>query len=85
MFTSKINTCQNNRAKSYTEQKATHKPSGYSFVTSFSFDQSKNEWKCYRGNDCMKKYCKGLKDQAMKIVNYEKNEMIPLTDKKRDI
>ena len=33
----------------------------------------------------MKKYCKGLKDQAMKIVNYEKNEMIPLTDKKRDI
>ena len=29
----KINTCQNNPENSYTEKKATHRPSGYSLVT----------------------------------------------------
>ena len=27
----------------------------------------------------MEKFCKDLRDQAMKIINYEKKEMIPLT------
>ena len=34
----KINTCQNNPEKSYTEKKAKHKPPGYSLVTCCSFD-----------------------------------------------
>ena len=32
----------------------------------------------------MKMFCKDLKDQAMKIINYEKKEMIPLTDKEKE-
>ena len=28
----------------------------------------------------MEMFFKGLRDQAMKIINYEKKEMIPLTD-----
>ena len=80
----KINTCQNNPDKSYTEKKATHRPSGYSLVTCCSFDKSKNERKYYRGKDCMKMFCKDLKDQAMKIINYEKKEMIPLTDEEKE-
>ena len=32
-----------------------------------------------RGKDCMKKFCKDLKEHAAKIINYEKKEMIPLT------
>ena len=28
---------------------------------------------------CMKIFCKDLKDQAMKLINCEKKEMIPLT------
>ena len=80
----KINTCLNNPDKSYTEKKAMHKPSGYSLVTCCSFDKSKNERKYYRGEDCMKIFCKDLKDQAMKIINYEKKEMIPLTDKEKE-
>ena len=32
----------------------------------------------------MKIFCKNLKDQAMKIINYEKKEMIPLTDEEKD-
>ena len=31
----------------------------------------------------MKVFCKDLKDQAMKIINYEKKEMIPLTDEEK--
>ena len=31
----------------------------------------------------MKIFCKDLKEQAMKIINYEKKEMIPLTDKEK--
>ena len=80
----KINTCQNNPEKSYTEKKAMHKPSGYSLVACCSFDKSKNERKYYRGKDCMKMFCKDLKEQAMKIINYEKKEMIPLTDKEKE-
>ena len=28
----------------------------------------------------MKRYCKDLKEHATKIINYDKKEMIPLTD-----
>ena len=47
----KINTCSNNPNKSYTEKKATHRPSGYSLVTCCSSDKSKNEPKYYKGED----------------------------------
>ena len=57
-----------------------HRPSGYSLVTCCSFDKSKNERSYYRGKDSMKIFCDGLKDQAMKIINYEKKEMVPLTN-----
>ena len=80
----RINTCHFNPEKSYTEQKATHKLSGYSIVTCCSFDKSRTECEYYRGEDCMKMFCKDLKDQAKKIINYEKKEMIPLTDKEKE-
>ena len=70
----KINACQNNNNKSYTEKKAKHEPSGYSLATCCSFDKSKTKHIYYRGKDCMEKFCKDLRDQAMKIINYEKNE-----------
>ena len=57
-----------------------HIPSGYSLVTCCSFDKSKKERSYNRGKDCMKIFCEGLKDQAMKIINYEEKEMIPLTN-----
>ena len=84
MFNSKKkNSCRNNPEKSYTEKKAAHRPSGYSLITCCSFDKSKNERKYYIGKDCLKIFCNDLKDQANKIINYEKKEMIPLTDKEK--
>ena len=32
----------------------------------------------------MKMFCKDLKNQAKKIINYEKKEMIPLTDEEKE-
>ena len=80
----KINTHQINHEKSYTEKKAMHRPSGYSLVICYSFDKAKTECKYYREEDCMKMFCKDLKDQATKIINYEKKEMIPLTDEEKE-
>ena len=77
----KINTCSNNPDKSYAEKKATHRPSG---VTCCSFHKSKNECNYYRGKDCMKMFCNDLKDQALKIINYRKKEMIPLTNEEKE-
>ena len=33
----------------------------------------------------MKVFCKDLRDEAMKIINYEKKEMIPLTNEEKTI
>ena len=80
----KIDTCSNNPEKSYTEKKTKHKPSGYSLVTCYSFDKLENERKYYRGEDCLKMFCEDLKEEAMKVINYEKTEMMPLTDKEKE-
>ena len=72
--------CRNNPEKPYTEKITKHTPSGYSLVTCCSYDTSKNKRKYYRAEDCMKMLSKNLREQEMKISNYEKKEMIPLTN-----
>ena len=76
----KEQSCQNNPEKSYTEKKAKHEPSGWAMLTKSSFDKTGDKIDYYRGKDCIEKLCKKLKDHAMKIINYEEKEMIPLTD-----
>ena len=77
----KMSTCQNNPNKSSTTKINKHTPSGYSIFTHCSFDESKNKLNYYRGDDCMKKFCKDLKTHANKIINYKKKKMMPLTTK----
>ena len=77
----KMSTCQNNPNKSSTTKINEHTPSGYSIFTHCSFDESKNKINYYRGDDCMKKFCKDSKEDSTKIINYEKKKMIPLTTK----
>ena len=77
----KMSTCQNNPNKSSTTKINTHTPSGYSLFTHCSFDESKNKLNCYRGDDCMKKFCKDLREHSTKIINYKKKKMISLTTK----
>ena len=35
----------------------------------------------YRGKDCLEKFCKDVKELAVEISNYRKQEIIPLTDR----
>ena len=72
-----MHSCQNNLEISFTEKKTKHTPSVYSLFTNCSFDAAKNKLDCYRGKDCIEKFCKDLREQAMRISNYEK--MILLT------
>ena len=74
----KMNTCYNNPKESSTTEINKHTPSGYLLFAHCSFDKTKNRLDYYRGKDCMKKFCKDLREHATKILNYEKKKMIPL-------
>ena len=81
----KIDTCENDPNKSYTTKINKHISSGYSIFTHCSFDESKNKLNYYRGDDCMKKFCKDLREHSTKIINYEKKKNILLTpEEKKD-
>ena len=68
----KVESCQNNPEKSYTEKKATHEPSGWALYRKSSFDEKENKLYHYRGKNCIEKFCKKLKENAMEIINYKK-------------
>ena len=76
-----MSNCYNNPEESSTTEINKHAPSGYSLFTYCSFDKTKNKLDYYRGKDCMKKFCKDLREHATKVINYEKKKMIPLTTK----
>ena len=80
----KISTCNNNPEESSTTKINKHTPSGHSLFTHCSLDKTKNKLDYYRGDDCMKKFCKDLREHATKIINYEKKKMIPLTKKEEE-
>ena len=67
-----MHSCQNNPEKSYTEKKTKHTPSGCSIFTNCSCDLTKNKLDCYKGEDCMERFCNDLREHAIKIINYEK-------------
>ena len=79
----KMSTCINNPNESSTTKINKHTPSGYSIFTSCSFDESKNKLNYYRGKDCMKKFCKDLKEHATRIINYEKKKIISITKEEK--
>ena len=68
----KMSTCINNPNESSTTKINKHVPSGYSLFTHCSFDELKNKLNYYRKDDCMKKFCKDLREHITKIINYEK-------------
>ena len=78
-----MSTCENNPNGSSTTKINKHTLSGCSIFASCSFDESKNKINYYRGDDCMKKFCKDLREHATKIINYEKKKMIRLTTEEK--
>ena len=69
--------------KNLTHKKARHEPSGWAMFTRCSFDKKENELSYYRGKDCIEKLCKKSKECAIKIIDYEEKEMIPLTKEEK--
>ena len=78
-----MSTCISNTNESSSTKINKHTPSVYSIFTHCSFDKSKNKLNYYRGNDCMQKFCKDLREHATKIINYEKKNVIPLTTEEK--
>ena len=79
-----MNKCNSNPNKSYTTAKALHKPSGYSLLTSYSFDKSENKRTYYRKRDCIKRFCNDLKEHLIRIINSETKLMIALTEEEKE-
>ena len=79
MFIKKRTRKNNNLEKSYTVKKPKHELSIWAMFTKCSFDEKENQLDYCRTKDCIEKLCKKLKRHAMKIINYKKKEMIPLT------
>ena len=79
----KISTCHNNPKKSSTSKINEHRPSRCSLFTQCLFDATKNNIDFYRDKDCMKMFCKYLKQHAAKVIKYEKTEMIPIANEKK--
>ena len=79
----KINACHNNPKKSSTSKINEHRPSRCSLFTQCLFDATKNNIDFYRDKDCMKMFCKYLKQHAAKVIKYEKTEMIPIANEKK--
>ena len=68
----RIDACHNNPKKLSTTKRTKHIGFGYSLFTRCAVDATKNRFDYYRGKDCMKNFCKDLKEHATKIINYEK-------------
>ena len=79
----KMNTCHNNPKKSSATKINKHTPFVYSLFTHCSFDATKNRLDYYRGKSCMKNFCLNLREHTTKIINYEKQELIPLTKEEK--
>ena len=80
----KMSRCYNDPNTSSTTKINQHIPSGYSVYTSCSFDKSNNKLSYYRGEDCMRRFCKDLKDHATKIIDFKKKIITPLTKEEED-
>ena len=47
--------------------------------TIWAFDHIENKHILYCGEDCMKKFCESLRENAKNIINFEKEKMLPLS------
>ena len=66
----KIDTCYSSPGKSSTTKINKHTACGYSLFTHCLLGDTKNKHDYYRGEDCMKNFCKDLKKHAKKIISH---------------
>ena len=81
----KMSTCYNSPEESSKTKINKHTPSGYSIFTHCSFDKSKSKLNYYRCVDCMRKFCKDLREHATKIITKKRYDTINKKKKKKII
>ena len=79
----KISICENDPEKPSSTKINKHTASGYSMFSHCLFDKSKNKFDYYRGNNCMRNFSIDPREQAEKIINYEKAKIVSLTKDER--
>ena len=76
-----IDNCNNNPENFSTTKLGEHILCRYSMSTLWAFNNVGNKHSLYRGEDCMKKFCISLRENAADAINFEKKKMFPLTEK----
>ena len=49
----------------------------------WTFNHIENKYPLYHGKDCVRKFCKSLREHAKNIIDFEKKKMLPLTKEER--
>ena len=80
----KTDGCKNNLENSSTTKVSKHIRSGFSMSTISSFRRIENKHDLYRSKDCMKKFCKFLREHAVRIINFKKKKMNLLTKEQEE-
>ena len=70
----KIDGCKNNPGNLSTTKVSKHIPSGFSMPTKSSFRGIENKQDVYRGKNCLKTFCKFLREHAVKIINFKEKK-----------
>ena len=66
----KTDGCKNNPEHSSITKVSEHIPSSFSMSTISLWRSIENKHDVYKGKDCMKKFCKSLKENPMKQINF---------------
>ena len=77
----KIDGCAKKSEKSLSTKIGENIFCGYSMPSIWAFDHIENKHSLYYGENCMKKFCVSLREQAANVINFEKKKMLPLTKK----
>ena len=66
----------------YTKEINQHIPSGFCLFSKFTYGDVKNPLKLYRGEDCISKFCKLVKEETSRLYDmFFEKPMKPLTSK----
>ena len=57
------------------QKKSEHIPSVFAVSTRSSFRNIENKHDVHRGKYCIKMFCKSLRENAMKIIDFKKKKM----------
>ena len=70
----KVNGYKNNPKNSFITNLGEHIPSDVSMYTISSSKSIESVHNVYTDKDCMKKFCKSLRDNSIKMINFKRNK-----------